>query len=110
MRGYLEKRGFECRAAGDAEGAARLLEDGAGFDIVVSDVRLPGASGLELAARIRTEWPGLPVLLVSGSGDGRVLAVARRLGVSFLAKPFLLPSLLAAILDVLETSSSNAPP
>ncbi len=91
--------GHEIVAAGDAEQAVSALEAGR-FDVVVSDVVMPGRSGTELAREVRTRWPEVGVLLVSGELRGESID---RLGphVSFLEKPFTGEELLAAIADVL---------
>jgi PAS domain S-box-containing protein len=91
--------GHEIVAAEHAEQAISALEAGR-FDVVVSDVVMPGRSGTELAREIRTRWPEIGVLLVSGELRGESLD---RLGphVSFLEKPFSGEELLAAIADVL---------
>jgi DNA-binding NtrC family response regulator len=102
VQGYLEHRGLRCCAVGDAEAAIRSLAR-TRFDLVVSDVHLPGASGLDLLASIRRDLPKMPVLLISGAKDPRISAAARRLDAKFLEKPFELPNLLEAVLDALAT-------
>ena len=72
----LELGGFDVRACGSAEEAQRWLQPGFG-GVVVTDVRLPGRSGLELLAQVVAVDPDLPVIVVTGQG-GRG-AAGRRL-------------------------------
>ena len=59
------------------------------FPVVVTDIRMPGLSGIELLKRIRKENPETEVVLVSGFGDTDVLIEALRHGASnFIEKPF----------------------
>jgi CheY-like chemotaxis protein len=59
----------------------------------VSDIRMPGMDGIELARRARCAHPGLPVLLVTGYADAEARAAVAELDVGFLPKPFTLKSL-----------------
>jgi CheY-like chemotaxis protein len=63
----LTDGGFDVAEAADAPEALRLL-DGTEFDLMVTDVGLPGMNGAELAARVRTERPLLKVLFTTGYG------------------------------------------
>lgn len=61
----LRARGFEVDQAASAEDAlGRLARDR--FDAVVSDVRMGGLSGFDLALRAKRAWPSLKVILMSG--------------------------------------------
>lgn len=73
----------------------------AAIDLVVSDVRMPGCSGLEVLADLRrTDWT-IPVVLVTGFGDRELHAEARRLGaVAVFDKPFELDDLMTIVLGV----------
>jgi FixJ family two-component response regulator len=67
--------------------------------VVITDVVLPGASGVELARRVRAERPDLPVVLVSGYPDeeaGDIMALSGP-GIHFLRKPFTPAELLHAV-------------
>jgi len=58
------------------------------YDAVITDIRMPGMSGLEMAARIRQSQPWLPVVIVTGYGSTESEALAKDIGVtSFLRKP-----------------------
>jgi CheY-like chemotaxis protein len=65
---YLQELGHEAVAVVDAEQA--LLQLAAVlFDAVMTDVRLPGMSGIDLARRLATTLPMMPVIIVSGYGS-----------------------------------------
>jgi nitrogen-specific signal transduction histidine kinase/CheY-like chemotaxis protein len=88
---YLRDGGLAVLEAADAAAALRLLEAGA-VEAVVTDVAMPGElDGIGLAMAIRTGWPGLPVLLVSGFSERA--AEARAQGLPVIAKPYGLPEL-----------------
>lgn len=85
----LEMEGFTCVAANDAEQALEALDAGRIPDLMVIDIRLPGMSGPELALRIHTRYPRIPVLFVSGWVDGLAdAALLDRMQWAFLAKPY----------------------
>jgi two-component system C4-dicarboxylate transport response regulator DctD len=93
----LELGGFSVEACASAEEAMTLLRaDYAG--VVVTDVRLPGHSGLELAAHIATLDAELPVIVVTGHGDVEMAVSAMRGGAyDFIEKPFASERLLEAV-------------
>ena len=95
----LGEAGVEVRTAGSAEEAMALLEQ-ASPDMVVSDVRMPGASGLDLLKAARERRPDLPFLLVTAYADVRDAVTALKLGaVDYLAKPVDLDELVACVRD-----------
>jgi CheY-like chemotaxis protein len=78
----LEDLGCEALTARDGESALKLIEKQE-LDFVISDVKLPGMDGLELARRIKSEEKQKPVLLMSAFGEPR-----NHPADGFLAKPF----------------------
>ena len=62
----LEELGYEPLCAGSGEAALQLLSDRAGVAAVLTDHAMPGMTGAALAARLRHERPGLPVVVASG--------------------------------------------
>lgn len=78
---------YEVVAAASGTEAAELA-DKYDFDVVVSDVEMPGMSGLQLLQRIKSTKPDLPVLLVTGSPKTTHIADAVRYGATcYLTKP-----------------------
>jgi DNA-binding NtrC family response regulator len=103
----LTSAGFETRTAASGEEALGIIEAG-GPALVVSDVRMPGASGIELLRTAREKHPALPFLLVTAYADVRDAVKALKLGaVDYLAKPVDLDELLAAVRDVVGTGEKE---
>jgi PAS domain S-box-containing protein len=83
----LQDLGYETVWAANAEAALeRLGEDGGGFEVVFSDVVMPGMGGLALAQELARRFPALPVLLTSGYSH--VLAQEGTHGFELLHKPY----------------------
>jgi DNA-binding NtrC family response regulator len=59
---------YHCQQASTAEEALRTLQ-AQSFDVVLTDVSMPGLSGRELLQRVRNLYPGTPVIVVSGLSD-----------------------------------------
>jgi putative two-component system response regulator len=101
----LESVGHEVVGADSAEHALDLLDDG-GFDLIVSDVVMPGLSGLELLEAARSRQASLPVVLVTGAGTYETLSQALTRGAAGLVtKPFAHAELQTAVADALERAS-----
>lgn len=107
LRRRLEKRGYDCEVAASAqEASARLAERP--FDAVISDVRMPGGSGLDLAETMRDRWPDIPVLLLTGVEDVRTAVQALKSGVSdYLLKPLDLDQLLSSVNRALKARNAR---
>ena len=82
----LQDLGYVTTWAANAGEALKLLEEVDGFDVVFSDVVMPGMGGVELGEEIRRRHPGLPVILTSGYSH--VLAEEGRHGFELLHKPY----------------------
>jgi CheY-like chemotaxis protein len=85
MHDLLTILGLECTAVASAEEAQEVLAAGS-FDIVLTDLTLPGMSGAELARDVRRTRPAIRVLLVSGYGNSAVIGEPIP-GVRVLQKP-----------------------
>jgi len=94
---FLRGQGFDIVLADSGERALELLPAG-NFSMMISDVRMPGLSGLETLRRVRQVFPTLPVLLVTAYADIREAVIAMRDGaLNYLAKPIDLDELLATV-------------
>ena len=81
---------------------ALALARGAGVQLLITDVMMPGMRGPELAERLRQELPAVRTLFLSGYVDQAELEPARRGGAGFLGKPFTLAQLAAAVRALLD--------
>jgi DNA-binding NtrC family response regulator len=97
LESFLRGQNFEVVVAESGQQALALLPAG-NFSMMISDVRMPGLSGLETLRRVRPQFPALPVLLVTAYADIRDAVVAMRDGaLNYLAKPIDLDELLATV-------------
>jgi DNA-binding NtrC family response regulator len=105
---FLKTQGFDTVPVPSGERALEVLRGGE-FNMMISDVRMPGISGLETLRRARQEHTVLPVLLVTAYADIREAVGAMRDGaVNYLAKPIDLDELLASVRQA--TGISRAAP
>ena len=103
----LMEAGFQATTARSTEDALQRI-DAARPDLVVSDVRMPGASGIDLLRTVRTRTPGMPFLLVTAYADVREAVEALKLGaVDYLAKPVDLDELVACVHDSLGLAQAD---
>ncbi len=100
----LNDLGFETSLAADAQQALEQLERQPGkFDLVFSDVVMPGMDGVEFANRVREGWPDLPVILTSGYSH--ILADDPAHGFPLLRKPYSVEALASVM-----RAARNGPP
>jgi signal transduction histidine kinase/CheY-like chemotaxis protein len=102
----LDDLGYRAELAPNAGVALEKLASDSGFDVVVSDVVMPGMNGIELGRRIRAQWPQMQILLTSGYSH--VLAEDTRHGFELLRKPYSVEELSSAIRRVLRRSPAPA--
>ena len=72
--------------AANADEAEAVLDRG-GVDLMVIDYNMPGANGLELAERVRARFADMPIALATANVQDEIVAKARSINVSFVAKP-----------------------
>lgn len=97
----LRTQGYTVLQAPSVADARRQLDIGQP-DLVISDIVMPGESGIELRRTIATRWPLLPVILISGySADGPAEFASRTANTIFVQKPFAADQLLALVEETL---------
>ncbi|MFB3854212.1 MAG: sigma-54-dependent transcriptional regulator [Vicinamibacterales bacterium] len=102
LRRHLVSRGYEVLTAGDVRQALAVL-DRHQVDLVITDLKMPGASGLELVRHVMANVQGTQVIMITGypSVEGAVQAV--KLGAEeYLPKPFTKEELFAAVGRAME--------
>lgn len=82
----LADLGYETTLATNADEALKLLNEANEFDVVFSDVIMPGMNGVDLGREIRRRYPKVPVVLTSGYSE--VLAEEGRHGFDLIQKPY----------------------
>lgn len=96
----LSGKGYAVITAENGEEALRKLNE-ENYDLVYTDIRMPGMSGLEVAEKVKAQKPWTPVVIITGYGTDAAEARAKAAGVSsFLHKP-LSP-------EMIEVSASDA--
>jgi two-component system response regulator AtoC len=96
----LKGAGFEVDQAGNVEDAMRLADRA---DVILTDLRLPGVSGLELLANLRRQDSHTPVIVMTAFGSIETAVEAMKAGaVDFLPKPFSLDHLMTVVNKALE--------
>ncbi len=102
MRRVLAQAGHDVTEAVSGDAATALIEEAAAFDMLVTDVRMPGScDGVALASCWRETVPGRPVLFVSGYNEGRLDIGGLGPREAVLHKPFRRASLLNAVQSLL---------
>jgi two-component system NtrC family response regulator len=93
----LRKAGYEVTAASDGqEGLAAFSPEK--FDLVVTDVKMPGISGIEVLRRIQSQAPDVPVLVITAFGNVETAVEAMKEGAyDFIGKPFHRDQLLLSV-------------
>ncbi len=91
-------RQYTVRVAGNGHEALQQLQGNHGVQVVVTDIRMPGMTGLELIGNAKTLDPDLGFIVISGHGDTDDIITAFRLGArNFLRKPYRFADLERAI-------------
>jgi DNA-binding NtrC family response regulator len=111
MAERLGERGFKVVQADSGERALELLDQFA-FDIVITDLRLPGIDGSRVIAAARDRYPGLIAIVITGFGTVKDAVDAIKRGASdFIAKPFQFDELIHVLQKAMEQrrlTSENA--
>ncbi len=93
----LRKHGFECVCASNGNAALEALSTDR-FDLVLSDLNMPGNFKLELLKEGRSQWPDLPLIVVTGAPSLPTAIESVRLGITdYLLKPVKIDDLLSSI-------------
>lgn len=99
----LEREGYGVVRALTVEDGLRALDRDGPFDAVLTDLRMPGASGLDLLRAVRSRDPRSLVFVLTAFGDAAAAGEAIRAGAyDFISKPYDLPTLRGAIAQALE--------
>jgi DNA-binding NtrC family response regulator len=93
----LSAGGYSVRTAPSAERALQILES-ATFDLIITDLKMTGMTGIDLAKQVLQKTPGMPVVILTGFGDMDSVINALRLGVAdYLKKPFAIDEVMSVV-------------
>ncbi len=105
----LRRMGVESIKAGTVAEAKSKL-DGRGFDLCLTDLRLPDGSGMEIVRYIQENYSQVPVAVITAFGDPKTAVEALKLGAfDYIAKPIEVEQLKAIIDSSIRLSSAEAP-
>lgn len=103
LRLYFARQNIETSCFESAKDFLAAIASGQRFDCIVSDVRMPGMSGLDLVYRLKQNGLTAPVILITGHGDVDMAVAAIKVGAfDFIEKPFDEARLLASIRNAIE--------
>lgn len=95
---------YVCHAARTAESALAFLSEYT-YDVVLTDISMPGMSGLELLSLLRQQHPNMPIIVISGIGDTEYADGLLRMGAfDYIPKPFRLEAVENSVMLALEVS------
>lgn len=98
----LEAEGYESRVAHSAEEALEKLE-AEQFSLLISDIMMPGKTGIELLAIIKDLYPDMAVIMVTAVDDRKTAVKALQLGAfGYVIKPFDLNEIAISVVNALE--------
>ena len=103
LEGLLQSVGLPARVFESAEEFIKSGQKGQ-TGCLITDIRMPGMSGLELQAKLNAEHCRIPIVFITAHGDAKMRMQALRAGaVEFLAKPFNDETLLESVRTALES-------
>ena len=102
LAGFLKKRGYEVETAGDADEAMKVVSSRT-VDLVLTDLRMPGRTGVELVDAVRGANPEIPVVVMTAYGTVTSAVDAMKRGAAdYLSKPVDLDELEVLVARTLE--------
>lgn len=96
----------ECHTADRAEQALEFLEFQT-YDVVITDVSMPGLGGVEILRRIKQHHPNTPVIVISGRPDQHKDTVLELGAFAFFPKPFSLTAIEASVHNAVALATSE---
>lgn len=105
LREILEDEGWTCETVNSGEAALERLNKQS-FDVVITDMKMEGMSGLDVLRSVSTRWPQTPVIVVTAYTRERTVEAAHQEGaIEVLSKPVDLDTLLDTVKRLIESKS-----
>ena len=92
----LKQQGYAITEANDGRAALRILHDNPKFDLVITNIQMPGMDGLRLMAELRQYYPQIPLLVMSAYLEQPSVRIVDQ-RIAYLPKPFSRQQLLDAV-------------
>ncbi|MCL4475211.1 MAG: sigma-54 dependent transcriptional regulator [Nitrospirae bacterium] len=107
LRGLLENAGFDVRTAYNVDAAESILQS-EDLDLIITDLKMPGKSGMDLLTECKMRRPAVPVIMITAYGHIEDAVAAMKQGAyDFISKPFDEDDLLNVIKKALNESLKN---
>ncbi|MBO4311645.1 MAG: sigma-54-dependent Fis family transcriptional regulator [Desulfovibrionaceae bacterium] len=104
LEALLKDAGYEVTALSDPETALAFLEDSE-VDVVITDMKMPRVTGGEVLARVKKNWPNIPVLIMTAFGSiASAVDLMKQGATNYITKPFSNDDLLLAVQNAAELS------
>ena len=98
----LQDEGYEVTATKNGSDALQRL-DKEHFDVLITDIKMPGLSGMELLEKVREAYPAMEVILITGFGSiGSAVEAMRKGAYDYITKPFDLDELTLRVRKIME--------
>ena len=108
MHEALDKPKFEVLEAEDADSALKLLS-GKLVDLVITDMCMPGKSGIDLLGEVKGTWPHIPVIIITGMPQIESAVESIRIGAfDYVSKPFELDEFSKTVESALNCARTSA--
>jgi DNA-binding NtrC family response regulator len=111
IRSLLERllkiAGYETASYADGETALEACQKES-FDLLITDLRMPGIDGFELIENLKFSRPAMPVIILTAHGDiDTAIEALRRRACDFITKPFDTCNILSSVRRVLERNNGS---
>lgn len=103
FQAILKKAGFEVVAASNGVQAASIFDGDSNFDLVITDLALPGLDGTALATHIRKARPDMKIIFSTGNITHAPQQAAEQFNATFLPKPFGFEELVTTVNKALQS-------
>jgi putative two-component system response regulator len=100
---YLRLQGYNCASANAVDSALQILQTVEGVDCILSDIKMPGKTGIDLLREVKTYWPEMAVILFTGNAEIHTAVASMQEGAyDFILKPIQLKQVIHSITNALE--------
>ncbi|MCT4616211.1 MAG: sigma-54 dependent transcriptional regulator [Marinifilaceae bacterium] len=110
LKGLLERNSYNVTTAFNANNGFKLISEDS-FDLILSDFRLPDFTGLELLQKIKTQFPDLPIIIMTSYADIKTAVKAIKLGASdYITKPLNPDEIILMVSSALSKAKTKKQP